>query len=225
MIEPTFSDKLGANAIYYIGGWIERTAKYQLNGGGYFHDALKGDKPIIFAAWHGMTLALICMFRKHLNLASVTILLPDDWRGTTLKLYCQKVGTHPYPVNLEGEEPMKTARQLVGLVKEIKRGQHAYISPDGPSGPSHIIKPGLTYIAQKAGAIILPMGAYARRGYRLNRWDRYLVPYPYNRISVEVGEPIVVEKGDDLTAVNHHLTHILNKVTLQAEANFYELDR
>jgi hypothetical protein len=84
------------------------------------------------------------------------------------------------------------------------------------------MKPGLAYIAQKAGAIILPVGAYARHGYRLNRWDRYTIPYPFSRISVEVSAPIEVEKGADLTAVNQSLSHTLNQVTLQAAANYYE---
>jgi hypothetical protein len=39
---------------------------------------------------------------------------------------------------------------------------------------------------------------------------------------VEIGTPITVEKGEDLTAVNHNLTQTLNQVTLQAAANYYE---
>ena len=219
----TFSDKFGANALFYVGKLVEKTCSFQLNGEAYFEEAFNSDKPIILTAWHGMTFALIAMFRKRLDVKSIVVLLPDDWRGVTLQLFIEKVGGQPFPVNLEGAEPMKTARQLSRLVKQIKAGSNGYLTPDGPSGPSHVVKPGLTYIAQKSGAIILPMGAYARHAYQLNRWDRYLVPYPFRRISVEVGKPFTVEKGEDLTAVNETLTNTLNRVTLQAAANYYEL--
>lgn len=117
---------------------------------------------------------------------------------------------------------MATARKLAQLVKLVKAGRYCYITPDGPFGPSYVMKPGLTYIAQKADAIILPIGAYARHSYQLKRWDRYTIPYPFSRIAVEIGAPLTVEKGMDLTAVNHTLTNILNQVTLQAAANYYE---
>jgi lysophospholipid acyltransferase (LPLAT)-like uncharacterized protein len=105
----------------------------------------------------------------------------------------------------------------------VVSGKHLYINPDGPDGPSHVIKPGLTYIAKKADAIILPAGGYTRRAYVVPRWDRYVVPYPYNRISVCVGEPITIPpETNDFSELEQHLTNVLNRVTMQAAANYYE---
>ena len=77
--------------------------------------------------------------------------------------------------------------------------------------------------AKKANAVILPVGAYARHGYRLNRWDQYMVPYPFSRISVVFGAPMMVDEDVvDFTAVTHPLTDVLHRVTAQAAANYYE---
>jgi len=107
-------------------------------------------------------------------------------------------------------------------VRQVKAGRDAYITPDGPEGPSYMIKPGITYIAQKANATVLPLGAYTRHGYRVPRWDRYVLPYPFSKIAIQIGEPIIVDKKAELTAVSHHLTQQLHQVTLQAAANYYE---
>lgn len=218
----SLGDKVGGNALYLAARMTSASGRFQLNGESYLQMAAASGKPIIFAAWHGMTMMLVGLFRNRLDLSSIVLILPDDWRGKTLVIFAEKLGAQPFPMNLEGEASMATARKLAQLVKLVKGGCHCYLTPDGPFGPAYVMKPGLAYIAQKAGAIILPVGAYTRHGYRLNRWDRYTIPYPFSRISVEVGAPIEVEKGADLTAVNQSLSHTLNQVTLQAAANYYE---
>ena len=215
-------DKLGGTGLYLLSGLTSATGRFQLNGEAHLQTALANGRPLIFAAWHGMTMMLVGLFRTRLDLSRIVLILPDDWRGTTLVIFAEKLGVQPFPMNLEGEASMATARRIAQLVKQVKAGRNCYITPDGPFGPAYAMKPGLTYIAQKAGAVILPIGAYARHSYKLNRWDRYTIPYPFSRIAVEIGEPIEVEKGVDLTAVNHTLTHTLNQVTLQAAANYYE---
>jgi lysophospholipid acyltransferase (LPLAT)-like uncharacterized protein len=218
----SFGDKVGGNALYLAARMTSASGRFQLNGESHLQAAQASGKPIIFAAWHGMTMMLVGLFRNRLDFSSIVLILPDDWRGKTLVIFAEKLGAQPFPMNLEGEASMATARKLTQLVKLVKAGCYCYLTPDGPFGPAYVMKPGLTYIAQKADAIILPIGAYARNSYQLNRWDRYTIPYPFSRIAVEIGTPITVEKGEDLTAVNHNLTQTLNQVTLQAAANYYE---
>jgi lysophospholipid acyltransferase (LPLAT)-like uncharacterized protein len=64
------------------------------------------------------------------------------------------------------------------------------LSPDGPFGPAFVIKPGALFIARKAKAVIIPCGAWTRQSFQLNRWDRYLVPFPLSHIAMVFREPI-----------------------------------
>jgi lysophospholipid acyltransferase (LPLAT)-like uncharacterized protein len=169
-----------------------------------------------------MTMMLVGYFAGHFDLSRLVLILPDDWRGAALNVFARKLGTTPFPMNLKGDASMATARQLARLVRQVRQGQHCYITPDGPDGPAYVIKPGVAYIAQKAGALILPVGAYTRYGYRLPRWDRYVVPYPFSRIAIVVGAPLLVSTDDVPTAVTAHLTDQLHRVTMQAAANYYE---
>jgi lysophospholipid acyltransferase (LPLAT)-like uncharacterized protein len=48
-------------------------------------------------------------------------------------------------------------------------------------------------MARLAGATILPTFAAADRAWRLNSWDRFLIPKPFARVTVAYGEPFGVE--------------------------------
>lgn len=218
----SFQDKLNGNALYGLSQIVRSTCRYQVSGFEYFQEAQSSNQPMVFATWHGMTMMLVGFFARHYNLKNIVLIIPDDWRGAALQGFIDKLGSEAFSMDLKGEANMATARRLAALVRQVKQGSDCYITPDGPEGPAYVIKPGVAFIAQKAKAPILPLGAYTRHGYRVNRWDQYTIPYPFSRVSIAVGEPIWVKKGDDLTAVTHTLTDKLHHITAQAAANYYE---
>jgi hypothetical protein len=218
----SFRDKLNGNSLYWLSQITRKSGRYQVSGLDYLEAAKASGKPLVFATWHGMTMMLVGFFANQYDLRKLVLLMPDDWRGEALQVFANRLETEPFPMDLKGEANMATARRLATLVRRVKSGKDAYITPDGPDGPAYVIKPGVAFIAQKAKALILPLGAYVRNGYRVNRWDQYTIPYPFSRISVAIGEPMVVEKGTALTAVTHTLTDQLHRITAQAAANYYE---
>lgn len=218
----TWQDRFNGRILYLISQITQRSGRFQISGQEHVAGLLADGAPIVLAAWHGMTMMLVGYFAAYLDLSRIVLILPDDWRGQTLSVFAQKLGAQPFPMNLKGDAGMAAARQLAQLVRKVKQGNHCYITPDGPDGPGYVIKPGVAYIARKANAVILPVGAYARHGYRLNRWDQYMIPYPFSRISIHVGEPLTVTPDAALTAVTEHLTDQLHRVTAQAAANYYE---
>ena len=217
-----FRDTLNGNALYWLSQIVRKTGRYRVSGLEHLQAAQANNQPLVLATWHGMTMMLVGFFANHYNLKNIVLLMPDDWRGEALQVFANKLGTEPFPMDLKGEANMATARQLATLVRRVKQGRDCYITPDGPDGPAYVIKPGVAFIAQKAKVPILPLGAYVRNGYRVNRWDRYTIPYPFSRVSVAIGEPIWVKKGDELTAVAQTLTDKLHRITAQAAANYYE---
>lgn len=217
-----FRDTLNGNALYWLSQTVRKTSRYQVSGLEHLQNAQANNQPLVLATWHGMTMMLVGFFANHYNLENIVLLMPDDWRGEALQVFANKLGTEPFPMDLKGEANMAAARQLATLVRRVKQGRDCYITPDGPDGPAYVIKPGVAFIAQKAKVPILPLGAYARNSYHINRWDQYTVPYPFSRISIAIGEPLWAKKGDELTAVTHTLTDKLHRITAQATANYYE---
>ena len=217
-----FLDNINGSALY-LATWVaHKSGRFQVEGLENLRAAQASGQPIMLSTWHGMTLTMASYIRTIYDMSKIVLLMPDDWRGGALQVYANKLGSIPFPVDLTEDGGMKSARKILKLVRMVKGGLTGYINPDGPAGPAYVIKPGLTYIAQKSKALIVPMSAYCRHGYRLNRWDQYLIPYPFSRISIYFGEAVAVEKGDDLTAVNEHLTNLLHRAAAQAAANYYE---
>lgn len=214
--------QLNGNILYLVSQMVRRSCRFQVEGMERWRAALHDERPLLLSSWHGMTMMLVGYFTQHLDPSSVVLPMPDDWRGEALYVFARRLNARPFRLNLTGDATMGTARRLVRLVREVKEGRICYITPDGPHGPAYVPKPGIAYIAQKAEGQILPLGAYARHAYHLSRWDRYTLPLPFSRISIHVGEPLTVEKGQELTAVLSTLTDRLHRVSAQAAANYYE---
>lgn len=57
------------------------------------------------------------------------------------------------------------------------------------------MKPGFVAAAQRGNGIIIPLWAEADRAWRLNSWDRFLIPKPFARVRVFYGQPFTVGPG------------------------------
>ena len=93
--------------------------------------------------------------------------------------------------------------------------------PDGPRGPAYELKPGAVALSQMAGAAILPLGFAARRSWIVGSWDRLIIPRPFTRIAVAVGEPVAVPRklsSEEREAARLHCQDALDRVTRTAEA-------
>ena len=215
-------DRVSGNALYLLTKTIQYTCRKQWVGLEHFHQAMDSGRPVILAGWHGRSYMVISSLIPYADASKFSVLMPDDWRGGSLAILARKLGAKPFPMNLFGDSTLGMGRRLVKMVRNIVAGGSTFIAPDGPDGPAYVVKPGISYIARKANAIIVPLGGYCRHVYGVNRWDNYALPYPFSRISIHVGEPFTIPPDhDDLSSMDEQITDILHRVTAQAEANYY----
>ena len=52
-------------------------------------------------------------------------------------------------------------------------------------------------MAQISGAVILPVFVSADRAWIMGSWDRFLVPKPFSKVTIEWGPPLVVPQDLD----------------------------
>lgn len=90
------------------------------------------------------------------------------------------------------------ARGLKQLYRVIKnQRQSTIVLPDGPRGPRYEMKMGSIVLAQLTGAPIIPLAYAPKSCWTLRSWDRFIIPKPFTRITVAVGEPIQVARTGD----------------------------
>jgi hypothetical protein len=94
------------------------------------------------------------------------------------------------------------------------------ITPDGPRGPPWKFKPGAVLLAQLSGRPMIPLSYAASSAWKI-KWDRFVIPKPFSRIVVAVGEPVYVPKGLDaagLEGLQLDMEHRLQGLFRTAEA-------
>jgi lysophospholipid acyltransferase (LPLAT)-like uncharacterized protein len=82
------------------------------------------------------------------------------------------------------------------LVEYLKKGYSTAIMADGPKGPLFIMKKGALHMSIQSGVPIVPLQFKAAHAWELNHWDRRLWPLPFNKYTVEFGQPIQVTKDN-----------------------------
>jgi lysophospholipid acyltransferase (LPLAT)-like uncharacterized protein len=93
------------------------------------------------------------------------------------------------------------------------------ITPDGPRGPPWKFKPGAVLLAQLSGRPMIPLSYAASSAWKI-KWDRFVIPKPFSRIVVAVGEPVYVPKGLDaagLEGLQLTMEHRLEGLFREAE--------
>ena len=83
----------------------------------------------------------------------------------------------------------------------MKRGYSIVTTADGPRGPKYEFKAGTVLMARVAGVPIIPIGCAADRAWYLRRWDDFMIPKPFARIAIAIGEPVPVPRKIALDAL------------------------
>jgi lysophospholipid acyltransferase (LPLAT)-like uncharacterized protein len=98
---------------------------------------------------------------------------------------------------VRGSSTRGGATALATILKALKKNPAVIHIVDGPTGPKGIVKPGLISMAQISGAVILPVFVSADRAWIMGSWDRFLVPKPFSKVTIEWGPPLVVPQDLD----------------------------
>ena len=105
-------------------------------------------------------------------------------------------------VVIRGSSTHTGARALRDYYQALgHEGVSPAITPDGPRGPPWKFKPGAVLLAQLSGRPMIPLSYAASRAWKI-KWDRFVIPSPFARIVVAVGEPVYVPKGLDAAGLN-----------------------
>ncbi len=102
---------------------------------------------------------------------------------------------------IRGSSSHTGGRALQDYYRALQQGVSPAITVDGPYGPVYEFKPGAVWLAQVSGRPILPLAFHASRAWHTRGWDEFVVPWPFARITIAVGEPRYVPKRLDAEAL------------------------
>ncbi len=169
--------------------------------------------------WHQQTVFcvhfLLGLMRRGLNLGFLVSPSKDGEIGAKIfSSWGAKI--------LRGSSSATGAQALRDIYLAISREKLSVgTTPDGPRGPIFQFKPGWVTLAKLTGKPMLPIAYAAEKAWTLSTWDRLVIPKPFSRIIIVVGEPVYAEKGLDARGVEllqHEMEDRLNRLSVKAKA-------
>ncbi len=179
---------------------------------------LESDTPIVVAFWHGrllFPLRLAQIYRQR----DVTVLVSRSRDGEWISQIAQRFGVLP----TRGSSYRGGVRGLLEIIRLVRQGYIACVTPDGPRGPRYQVQPGIVTLAHKTGAAILPVTYSAKWRKVMRSWDRFILPMPFSRIVVVYGEPIYMPAeatADVFLATQQEIEQRLRQITEMADHFF-----
>jgi hypothetical protein len=173
---------------------------------------------VVLAFWHEYNLVASVVAWKERRDVRHTSFSTQTFRGEvmTSMLRALDAGSVPLPPPADRRGSARLSRELARLGRE---GSTLVVSPDGPTGPYRLAKPGALIAARESGLPLQPWAIAARPSLRMSRrWDRHIVPLPFSRLRVEAAEPIRVGARQPIRPLLTTLQESLDAVSARADA-------
>jgi len=143
------------------------------------------DQNYIGALWHNRLLIFPFVLRRFFSNRHGAALISASRDGDLLADAITRFG---FDV-VRGSSSRLGASAILQLADVLASGGDVVITPDGPRGPAYELGPGIIYLAQKSRAAVLPINMEYSSCWRLKSWDRFILPRPFAKICVIIGQP------------------------------------
>lgn len=151
------------------------------------------NQPVIFAIWHNRLLMLPRVFRPCFPSRQSFGLISASRDGDLVSILIERSGYG----TIRGSSSRKGVVALRQLVDALEAGMNVLITPDGPRGPVYVASQGVVFLAQKTGALVVPINMEYSSCWRLKSWDRFFVPRPFATLRAIFGAPLQVPPTAD----------------------------
>ncbi|MBC7982342.1 MAG: lysophospholipid acyltransferase family protein [Candidatus Obscuribacterales bacterium] len=167
--------------------WASYRVKKVL-GDEHLDRALAATSVVIPVMWHQhLMIGVRYLLDKRVQGLKLGFMVSPSVDGEAGAMAAERVGGYV----IRGSSTYTGARALRDFYLAVSKDQVSpLITPDGPRGPRYEFKSGALLISQLAGKPMLPIAFAASRVFKFRAWDRFILPLPFARVVIAVGEPI-----------------------------------
>jgi lysophospholipid acyltransferase (LPLAT)-like uncharacterized protein len=219
-------------AIPYVGGtliWayqsiVAHTVRWRVEGVDHLRRLWAGDHGWVLATWHSrillMSVPKIIYGPKWGNkLRPPALMVSNSRDGEFTNRTAHLLGLAVIRGSAANKAKTKDKRGVLAAREAItymRNGGGVVVTIDGPKGPPEVVGLGAIKLAQQVGADILVYGLSAQ-GKRLNTWDRLLLPRPFGRGAMVIGDPIPASKDMDSEELRARVEVALKQAMARAD--------
>ena len=181
----SFPTDIVSNFFIFLLHVLKSTWRIDATGKLKIDQLLMDQSPTIVVFWHGQMVPLLAVLDQY----SASVLSSPGFRGRVVGRIVEAFGN----ISLQAGCPNTRGSLKKALV--CQPGLLA-LAVDGPLGPYHHVKPGAIILSANCSARIVPIFVEARAAGYLPRWDRMVIPLPFAKVSIRVGQPMRFTRRD-----------------------------
>lgn len=171
-----------AFAVWAVLALLGATVRWTRAGSGELERAWKAGDGVLMALWHGRAILLPLVYGGR----GACIMNSTHRDGEIVSRALARFGIEA----TRGSSTRGAVVGLLNLVRASRRGLDIALIPDGPRGPAGVAKGGAAELVLATGAPLFPIAISCSRSWRLPTWDRMMLPRPFSRVVLVVGEPL-----------------------------------
>jgi lysophospholipid acyltransferase (LPLAT)-like uncharacterized protein len=175
------------------------------------------EKGVLYASWHRGLFFVIYWYRNQ-QVVSIASASED---GELAAQAAKRFGW----ITARGSSSRGGRQAYRAMEALVKKGHKGGLVADAPRGPRFVSKLGIIYLAKRTGIPIIPVIWSADRFWKLNSWDRTIIPKPFARIVALYADDFVhVPAGasrEECESYRVQLDDALNRIMYQAD-HFFE---
>lgn len=168
----------------------------------------------VAGVWHRNAVFLVYYFRVLGPNKAIMVSRSRD--GDIAARVVQRLGY----ATMRGSSSKGGARALQQMIRWMKAPDEKRLcgTPvDGPRGPARIMKKGMLALAKEAGVSFVPIACSGTRVITFRKaWDMTMIPLPFSKMVIDVGEPLRVPADADdqaLETLRRRAEESLNAMT------------
>lgn len=199
--------------VYLYGMLAIRTTRWTIEG--WPEEMERKKESFLMLFWHGrfFTGGIIFTVKKPKMKCYVLSSLHRD--GRILASLMERVNAAP----IDGSARRGGVGAGLAIRRALKEESIITITPDSRR-PGFRMSRGSVVIARDSGCPIVPMAFSSNRAKRLKTWDRCLLPLPFGKGIVLVGEPVYIPAEADEKSIEEWrkiIENKLNELTVEAD--------
>lgn len=205
---------------------IGRTVRWTIEGAEHMDALWEQPEGFIIASWHSRIIMLPTIWTQHLRkrygdakTASILISLSRD--GEFVARASEQLGLHIIRGSSANRKKAQKNKGAAAAIREVgellDQGAAVCMTVDGPRGPRQRAGMGAVVLAQRKQAKIITYALACSPAKRFNSWDNFVVPLPFTKGTIIIGEPIDVDRSIEAEAIRLQLESELNAATKKAE--------
>lgn len=171
-------------------------------------------KNYVLAFWHGTMIIPWYIHRSKNFVALISKSKDGDMLANLLKHWDYEV--------VRGSSSRGGNVALGIMVDYAKNNSSIAITPDGPKGPVHKLKPGAVITAKKSNIPLVLMGIGVEKKKILKSWDKFEIPKLFSKVKVVYSNAIYIDGTLSFEGTSKMIDECESKLTqLQNEAEIF----